>query len=71
MRGTGAFGVSFRSIVIARFLRDESGQAMAEYSLVAACCAVVMIAVIFVMRTWSGSNLTGTQTKLSNEANSP
>jgi hypothetical protein len=71
MSASGASSARFGFHGWAHFLRNDAAQGMAEYSLVAATCAVVMIVVLIAMRFWSGNNLNGTQTKLSNEASNP
>jgi len=46
---------------------DESGQALAEYGLLTAMFAILMIVAMLAVGTASGSKLSGTQCNLSSE----
>ncbi len=50
----------------AHFLRDDSGTAVVEYSIVLAVLGVGMISVLQAVFNSSGSQLTSTQTHLEN-----
>ncbi len=52
----------------AQFLRNDSGTAMVEYSIVLAVFGVAMIGVLQSVFNSSGSQLTSTQTHLQNTA---
>ena len=53
---------------VVRFLRDESGNAIAEYGLVAALFFMAVVAGLSAVQTQASSQLVGTQSRLANTA---
>lgn len=53
-------------LVLAAFAKDESGVAFSEYALIAAAFAVMMISVMKAMQSQAGTQLSTTQSSLTN-----